>query len=132
MRVLLITLFTLITFNLSWANEDDTKTFLVLFKSKELKSHQTNLKEIESQFSLFDTKTYSGNSELALLIEIPSCDFDECFLGDFLIDTGKNSAIKLQEIAFRLFDITESKKTMEVYLEAHQNQENSKRNQKAQ
>ena len=132
MRVLLFTLLTLITFNLSWANEDDTKTFLVLFKSKELKSHQTNLKEIESQFSSFDTKTYSGNSELALLIEIPSCDFDECFLGEFLINTGKESEIKLQDVAFRLFDITESKKTMEVYLEAHENQDNPKRNQKAQ
>lgn len=132
MRVLFITLFTLISFNLTWANEDDTKTFLVLFKSKELKSHQTNLKEIESQFSLFDTKTYSGNSELALLIEIPSCDFDECFLGDFLINTGKETDIKLQEVAFRVFDITESKKTMEVFLEAHENQENPKRNQKAQ
>lgn len=132
MRVLLITLFTLISFNLTWANEDDTKTFLVLFKSKELKSHQTNLKEIESQFSSFDTKTYSGNSELALLIEIPSCDFDECFLGEFLINTGKESEIKLQDVAFRLFDITESKKTMEVYLEAHENQDNPKRNQKAQ
>lgn len=132
MRVLLITLFTLISFNLTWANEDDTKTFLVLFKSKELKSHQTNLKEIESQFSSFDTKTYSGNSELALLIEIPSCDFDECFLGEFLINTGKESEIKLQDVAFRLFDITESKKTMEVYLEAHENQDNPKRNQKIQ
>ncbi|HCH42824.1 MAG TPA: hypothetical protein DEV63_00250, partial [Algoriphagus sp.] len=97
------------------AKDAETKTFLVLFKSKELKAHQTSLKAIESQFSSFNTKTYSGNSELALLIEIPSCDFDECFLGDFLVTTGDQD-IKLQEIAFRLFDMTESKRNLQLLL----------------
>ncbi|WP_286938857.1 MULTISPECIES: hypothetical protein [unclassified Algoriphagus] len=112
------------------AKDAETKTFLVLFKSKELKAHQTSLKAIESQFSSFNTKTYSGNSELALLIEIPSCDFDECFLGDFLVTTGDQD-IKLQEIAFRLFDMTESKRNLQLLLSAYQNNPDKKKIAKA-
>ncbi|MCS5489825.1 hypothetical protein [Algoriphagus limi] len=114
-RFLAIILFSLISFQ-SYAENPSSKTFLVLFKSQDLKQNHINLKSIESQFSFYDTKTYEGNSELALLIEIPSCDFDECFLGDFLIQISKDEAIQLQEIAFRLFDLTENKALLNSYL----------------
>lgn len=103
-----------------FAKETDTKTFLVLFKAKELKSLKTSLKEIETQFSPFKTRSYSGNSELALLIDIPSCDFDECFLGQFLVELESGFKLKLQDIAFRLFDMTENQKSLQVYLTSYE------------
>jgi hypothetical protein len=100
-----------------FAKDPETKTFLVIFKSKELKDNKTSLKEIESQFSpFFNTKYYSGNSELALVIEIPSCEFDECFLGKFLINLDGGRQIQLQNIAYRLFDLTVNKNLLQQYL----------------
>lgn len=98
------------------AKEPVSKTFLVLFKSKELKEIKTTIKDIESQFSsVFATRHYAGNSELALFIEIPSCDFDECFLGEFLVDLENGQKVQLQQIAFRLFDLTENKMLHQQY-----------------
>ncbi len=112
--ILIVTLFCSLSV---FASENETKTFLVIFKSKELKSHKVSLKEIESQFSsVYKTKSYEGNSEPSVMIDIPACDFDECFLGDFLISLGKGEEIKLQEIAFRVIDMTESKKALEQKL----------------
>lgn len=100
-----------------FAKDPESKTFLVLFKSKELKEIKTTIRQIESQFSsAFTTRHYSGNSELALLIEIPSCDFDECFLGEFLVNLEDGSKVQLQKIAFRLFDLTENKILLQQYL----------------
>ena len=100
-----------------FANNPEPKTFLVLFKGKELKEMKTSIKEIESQFSIaFSTKSYEGNSEPALLIEIPSCDFDECFLGELLVDLKDGQKVQLQQIAFRLFDLTENKALHQQYL----------------
>lgn len=100
-----------------FAKDPESKTFLVLFKSKELKEAKTSIKEIESQFSLaFSTKSYEGNSEPALLIEIPSCDFDECFLGEFLVDLPNGQKLQLQQIAFRLFDLTENQSLHQQYM----------------
>lgn len=94
-----------------FAKEAEPKTFLVLFKSKEIKRLKLTIKEIESQFSIsFKTKTYSGNSELALVIDVPACDFDECYLGQLLVKTSSGIPYKLQDIAFRLFDMTENQK----------------------
>lgn len=101
----------------SFAKDLEPKTFLAIFKAKELKELKTSLKQIESQFSeVFKTKTYSGNSELALLIEIPSCDFDECFLGEFLVNLEGDQKVQLQNIAFRLFDLTENKELHQAYM----------------
>lgn len=111
-----------------FAKETDNKTFLVLFKAKELKSLKTTLKEIETQFSAFKTRSYSGNSELALLIDIPSCDFDECFLGQFLVELGSGYQLKLEDIAFRLFDMTENQKSLQVHLSSYEESLQKKKN----
>ena len=111
-----------------FAKETDTKTFLVLFKAKELKSLKTSLKEIETQFSAFKTRSYSGNSELALLIDIPSCNFDECFLGQFLVELEPGHQLKLQDIAFRLFDMTENQKSLQVHLSSYEESLQKKKN----
>ncbi|MBS4070007.1 hypothetical protein ACFPIK_04870 [Algoriphagus aquatilis] len=100
-----------------FAKDPESKTFLALFKSSELKEHKTNIKSIENQFSpFFSTKTYDGNSELALIIEIPSCEFDACFLGEFLVNLGDGQKVQLQNLAFRLFDLSENQLLHQTYL----------------
>jgi hypothetical protein len=100
-----------------FGSELETKTFLVLFQSKELKSLKISVRDIESQFSsVFKTKSYQGNSIPSIMIEIPNCDFDACFLGDLLIELETGKQIKLQELAFRLIDISEGKKSYESEL----------------
>lgn len=117
MRKLVTLLFLMICCASVFAKDPESKTFLVLFKSKELKEIKTTIRAIESQFSsAFTTKHYSGNSELALIIDIPSCDFDECFLGEFLVDLQDGRKVQLQHIAFRLFDLTENKTLHQQYL----------------
>lgn len=114
--ILVVTLFLSVSV---FAKEAEPKTFLVLFKSKELKSLDTSLKAIESQFSAdFKIRSYSGNSELAMIINIPECEFDACFLGQFLISLGEGSDVKLQEIAFRVIDMTANKKSLDNYITA--------------
>jgi hypothetical protein len=96
------------------AKENETKTFLIIFKSKELKSNELSLKDIETQFpSFYKTKSYEGNSEPSILIDIPECDFDACFLGNILISLDEDQKIRLEEIAFRVIDLTEGKKALE-------------------
>lgn len=92
-----------------FAKDPEPKTFLLLFKQKELKSAKISLSQIEAQFSyFFETKSYEGNSELALFIEIPFSNFDECMMGEFLINLGADK-IQLQQLAFRVYDLTENK-----------------------
>lgn len=117
MKKLLLVLALAFSSHSGQAKDPGPKTFLAIFKAKELKELKINLRQIENQFSdFFKTKTYSGNSELALLIEIPICDFDECYLGEFLIDLEENKKVQLQNIAFRVFDLTENKELHQAYL----------------
>jgi hypothetical protein len=111
-------LFSLFLFSHSGFSKDpDSKIFLVLFKSFELKNYKINLKSIEEQFSpFFSTKSYDGNSELALIIEIPSCDFDACFLGEFLVKLENGQNVQLQNLSFRLFDLTENRSLHQSYI----------------
>jgi hypothetical protein len=84
---------------------------------------KVSVKDIESQFSsFFKTRSYQGNSVPSILIEIPDCDFDVCFLGDFLIELELGEKIKLQELAFRLIDITKEKKSYESELMTYEYQ----------
>ena len=121
-------LLTLVCCVSGFAKDPESRTFLVLFKSKELKESKTNIQGIEAQFSsFFTTKYYSGNSELALLITIPIKEIDECFLGEFIIDLNDGSRVQLQQIAFRLFDLTENKTLHQQYLSIYEEGLNSKK-----
>jgi hypothetical protein len=105
----------------AFANDPESKTFLVLFKSKELKEVKTSIKAIETQFAEdFSTRFYTGNSELALIIEIPSGNFDKCFLGEFLVNLENGQQIQLQQIAFRLYDLTENKVLAQHYRQKYE------------
>lgn len=115
----------------TFAKNDDSRTFMVIFKQKELKSLKTSIQKIEAQFStVFKTKTYSGNSDLTLLIEVPSNEFDECTLGDFLVEIGDQKELRLQEIAFRLFDFTEGKEEMQSFISEHEDLQQQRKNDK--
>jgi hypothetical protein len=117
MKKLLVLLFSIGLCTTVLANNPGPKTFLVLFKSKELKDTKTNIKEIEAQFSgVFSTQAFEGNSEPAILIEIPTSDFDTCFLGEFLVELKNGQKMQLQQIAFRLFDLTQNQSLHKQYL----------------
>jgi len=114
-KFLAVILFTFIGLQVQ-AIQPESKTFLVIFQSQELKQNKIALNQIEEQFSSFDTKSYEGNSELALFIEIPSCDFDECFLGDFLVEVSEKKSLKLEDIAFLVYDLTKNESVFEYFL----------------
>ncbi len=115
----------------SFAKNDDSKTFMVIFKQKELKSLKTSIQKIEDQFStVFKTKSYSGNSDLTLLIEVPSNEFDKCTLGDFIVEIGEDKELRLQEIAFRLFDLTEGKEEMQSFISEYEDLQHQRKNDK--
>jgi hypothetical protein len=123
MKILLFVISILFCSTTVFAGDNETRTFLVLFQSKELKTLKVSVKDIESQFSsFFKTRSYQGNSVPSILIEIPDCDFDVCFLGDFLIELELGEKIKLQELAFRLIDITKEKKSYESELMTYEYQ----------
>ena len=115
----------------SFTKNDDTRTFMVIFKQKELKSLNTNIKNIENQFSsTFKTKSYTGNSDLTLVIEVPTQNIDKCILGDILVEVGNDKEIKLQDIAFRVFDITEGKEELESFISEYEELQQQKKNNK--
>ena len=105
------------TFSLGFAKEPESKTFLVLFNVEELELLQTDMGSIAAQLNpFFPTKTYEGNSELALLIEIPSAAFDECLLGEYWVNLKDGRRFQLQQLAFRLFDLSENKAVHQRYM----------------
>ena len=106
---------------MGFAKEPESKTFLVLFDQAELNLLQTNLGSIAQQLSpFFPTKIYGGNSELALLIEIPAAAFNECLLGEYWVNLKDGRRFQLQQLAFRLFDLTENKAVHQRYVSSYE------------
>lgn len=105
------------TCSLGIGKETESRIFLVLFDEVELNLLRTDMKSIASQLSpFFPTKTYQGNSELAILVEIPSATFNECVLGEYWINLKDGRRFQLQQLAFRLFDLTENKALYQRYV----------------
>jgi len=105
------------TCSLGFAKELESKTFLVLFNEEELEMLQTDMESIAAQLNpFFPTKTYGGNSELALLIEIPSAAFNECLLGEYWVNLKDGRRFQLQQLAFRVFDLSENKAIYQRYM----------------
>ena len=110
MKKLVLVFLFVCTCCLGFAKELESKTFLVLFDEAELELLQTDMGSIAEQLNpFFPTKTYGGNSELALLIEIPSAAFNECLLGEYWISLSDGRRFQLQQLAFRVFDLSENK-----------------------
>jgi hypothetical protein len=110
MKKLVLVFLFVCTYCLGFAKELESKTFLVLFDEAELEMLQTDMGSIAEQLNpFFPTKSYEGNSELALLIEIPTTAFNECLLGEYWISLSDGRRFQLQQLAFRVFDLSENK-----------------------
>ena len=130
MKKLVLLFIFVCTCSLGFAKEPESKTFLVLFNEEELEMLQTDMESISAQLNpFFPTKTYGGNSELALLIEIPSTAFNECLLGEYWVNLKDGRRFQLQQLAFRLFDLSENKAVHQRYL--HQFDANAEQKKKA-
>jgi len=106
---------------LGFAKELESKTFLVLFDEAELELLQTDMGSIAEQLNpFFPTKSYEGNSELALLIEIPTTTFNECLLGEYWISLSDGRRFQLQQLAFRVFDLSENKALYQRYVSKYE------------
>ena len=117
MKKLVLLFLFVCTCSLGFAKEPESKTFLVLFNEEELEMLQTDMESIATQLSpFFPTKTYGGNSELALLIEIPSAAFNECLLGEYWVNLKDGRRFQLQQLAFRVFDLSENKAIYQRYM----------------
>ncbi|MEX2591886.1 MAG: hypothetical protein WD426_03870 [Anditalea sp.] len=95
----------------------EEKTFLVLFNKIELKKIDSSTEYIELNFfEKFHTKSYSGNSDAALLITIPHGEMNECQMGETLVQVNRSTWIPLEAIAFRIIDLSESKENYRALL----------------
>ncbi len=109
------------TYCWGFAKEPESKTFLVLFNEEELELLQTDMGSIAAQLNpFFPTKIYGGNSEPALLVEIPTSAFNECLLGEYWISFSDGRRFQLQQLAFRVFDLSENKALHQRYLSSYE------------
>ena len=93
------------------------KTFLVLFNKMEVKNFNSSTEFIELNFfDKYATRSYAGNSDAAILITVPLSDMNECDMGDILVQVNHSTWVPLQEIAFRIIDLTESKESYHALL----------------
>lgn len=121
MKKLILVFLFVCTYSLGFAKEPDSKTFLVLFDEAELELLQTDLESIAEQLSpFFPTKTYKGNSEAALLLEIPTSAFNECLLGEYWVSFSDGRRFQLQQLAFRVFDLSENKAMYQRYVSKYE------------
>ncbi|MCC5939495.1 MAG: hypothetical protein JJU34_19610 [Lunatimonas sp.] len=110
-KTLLILLFLGIAF-VSDAKDKKEKTFLVIFDKEELRLHSTSSTKIELNFlDNFQTKSYAGNSDAALLITVPFEEWDACDIGKALVIVGNDRLVKLEEVAFRIIDLKQTDNT---------------------
>jgi hypothetical protein len=132
MKYLIVSLF-LLAFSLEVFSKDQVeKTFLVLFNKSELKKTQSSTEYIELNFfDKFQTKSYSGNSEAALLITIPDGEMNECQMGETLIQVNHSTWIPLKEIAFRIIDLKESKENYQSILSMQEDETSQKKRKKS-
>ena len=121
MKKLVLVVIFVCTCCLGFAKELESKTFLVLFDETELELLQTDMGSIAEQLSpFFPTKLYEGNSEPALLLEIPTTAFNECLLGEYWISLSDGRRFQLQQLAFRVFDLSENKALHQRYVSKYE------------
>jgi hypothetical protein len=103
----------------SFGKEKTDKTFLVLFQKDELKKFNSNPTKIEINFlDRFDTRAYTGNSDASLLITVPFLEWDECDMGKAWVIVGDNKLVRLDEVAFRIIDLDQTKEEFRNLLSA--------------
>lgn len=113
--------FFLCCYGLGVAQTPEPNTFLVLFDKGELKQLDASLSGIVDQLSpFFSAHTYRGNSELALVLEIPSGALDACLLGEYWIALKDGRRLQLHQLAFRVFDLKENKAAYAVFVQQYE------------
>ena len=92
-----------------FSKEKPGKTFIILLNKEELKVVQSSPEYIAlSLTDKFQTRTYSGHSEAALLITFPDNKLTACEIGEILVQVNPMVTLSLQEIAYRIIDIEEN------------------------
>lgn len=111
MKYGVLTVFLLFISSLSsFSNKKNEKTFLILFDKTELKEAQSSPEYIGRSFlDRFHTRTYSGNSDAALLVTIPDTQMTECEIGEMKVQVNASTWLLLHEIAYRIIDLQENK-----------------------
>ena len=103
----------------SYSKGKTGKTFLVLFDKTELKIYNSSTEFIElTFFDKYPTRSYTGNSEAALLITVPVDNLNECDMGELLVRVNHSTWLPLHEIAFRIIDLTKSTESYHALLKA--------------
>lgn len=117
-------------FNSGFANNPGEKTFLVLFDKSELKEYKTSTDYIElSLMNIFKTKSYTGNSDAAIIVKVPYDNLDECKLGYIFVRLNNKTVVPLQDVALKIIDLEQSKSTYQHLLASME--EKSGKNKKA-
>lgn len=129
MKTLITTILLFTIFSSAFASPPGDKTFLILFDKEELKINKSSPEYIELTFNkIFNTKSYSGNSEAAMLITVTNCEMDPCDIGQMLVQVNRNTSLKLQEIAIRIVDMNESKANYQSILASLESKPVKKKN----
>lgn len=116
----------------SFSKEKNEKVFLIIFNQEELQELNSSAAHIELNFlDKFQTRSYSGNSDAALLITVPFSDWTVCEMGKALVEIGKDDRlVPLENVAFRIIDMAECSENFQALvslLNAEKNN-NKKRN----
>ncbi|MFC4872792.1 hypothetical protein [Negadavirga shengliensis] len=128
MRRALVSIMILLFSFFSFAKEKKEKTFLIIFHSEELKQYNSSAAHVELSFlDSFETRSYSGNSETALLITVPFIDWSICEMGNALVIVGDDRLVPLSEVAFRIIDLEESQENFRALLSSTEDQKSKKR-----
>ncbi|SNR94793.1 hypothetical protein SAMN06295967_101139 [Belliella buryatensis] len=110
MKNLFLTILFFYIFTSVFSKNPNEKTFLILFDKSELKLNKTSPEYIElSLMNIFQTKSYSGNSDAAILVKTSHQQIDKCMIGDFIIRINQEKIATLDEVAFQIIDLDESK-----------------------
>ncbi|MCH7414242.1 hypothetical protein MM213_12140 [Belliella sp. R4-6] len=116
MKNLFLTLLLFSFFSSGFCKNPNEKTFLILFDKSELKQMKSSPEYIElSLMNLFDTKSYSGNSDAAIIVKTTG-SIDKCLLGDFIIRLNQNTITTLEEVAFQIVDLDQSRGVYQIML----------------
>ena len=115
------------------AKETDEKVFIVLFDKAELKEYKTSTDYIElSLTNIFKTKSYSGNSDAAIMVKVPYTNIDECQLGYIFVRVNNKTIIPLQDIALKIIDMDSSKTVFDQLISSFEEKEQkNKKNNKS-
>lgn len=114
------------------AKETEEKTFIVLFDKAELKEYKTSTDYIElSLTNIFKTKSFSGNSDAAIMVKVPYSNIDECQLGYIFVRVNNKTIIPLQDIALKIVDLDSSKTVYDQLIASFEEKEQKNKKNKS-